>query len=113
MKQNTLIALFAALGALIAFSGCKKEEDEVGTANLEFEYKVGSQDFVYNQTYTINGVAVSFETVQFYAGGVELHPELGEHTHFDNYLLVKPAGGEYKLGDLQKGHYHELKFFVG
>lgn len=113
MKRTTLFPLLVALVAVMTVFGCKKDEDTVGEVSLEFEYKVGDQAFAYNQNYTIGGTVVSFETVQFYAGGLELHPETGEHTAFDQYLLVKPAAGELKLGELKKGHYHELNFFVG
>ena len=70
--------------------------------------------FKLGDTYDINGTAVSFEIVKFYAAGINFHPEEGDHVKFDDlYLLVDPAEGHHEVGELSKGHYTMLNFKVG
>ncbi|HMQ46945.1 MAG TPA: hypothetical protein PKA00_05600 [Saprospiraceae bacterium] len=112
-----LFLAFLALPALV-ITGCKNEDDTPSETNtevsFEFGYTVNDGDFQVGQVYTIGGTAVQIDVLNFYVGGIELHPEEGEHTHVEGkYLLVKPDVDEYEVTEVKSGHYHEIKFFVG
>lgn len=81
---------------------------------FEFDYTFAGSNFDYNQVYDLNGTAVSFQAVQFYVGGITLHPEEGDAvTANGKYLLVKPNSGAQEAINVEKKHYHMAEFFVG
>jgi hypothetical protein len=80
---------------------------------LNFDYKVGTEDFSYGPTYTINGVAMEFTLVQFYISKVELEGADANYDYPDNYYLVKPNSGPLELGLAGNTTANTLKFNLG
>lgn len=114
-KQPFLLLL--AFGLVTSFYSCDDDDTISKTdsdVSFAFDYSVGNEVFNYNQVYDVNGSKVSFQTVQFYVGGVKLYPEEGDAVTVDGkYLLVKPDNGPQEVVTLEKKHYHMAEFFVG
>lgn len=78
---------------------------------LHLHPKVGSDDFAYNTTYTVNGKAVQFTLAQFYMsglhfGGIDLMLD-------DTYLLVKADQHMYSIGAVRAGQVTSVGFDIG
>lgn len=116
MNFNKLMLGILILALTTTFYSC--DDDDVSRLDsdvaFEFDYSIAGEDFDYNQVYDINGTAVSFQTVQFYVGGIKLHPEEGEAVEVEGkYLLVSPTSGAQAVVNVDKKHYHMAEFFVG
>ncbi|MGH1435128.1 MAG: MbnP family protein [Lewinella sp.] len=114
MNFNKL--MLALLVLSVSLYSC--DDDDVSRLDsdvaFEFDYSFAGSDFDYDQVYDLNGTAVSFQTVQFYVGGITLHPEEGDAVTADGkYLLVKPKSGAQEVMNVDKKHYHMAEFFVG
>lgn len=112
---SKIVFLFAAI-SLISLNSCKR--DKTKTLDLEVNYKVGSESFSYDDTYTIGGTAIKFDLVQFYVSSIALMDDDGTMAMFpDKYLLVKPEMTTYSLGEIPESydsdHAHMLNFNVG
>jgi hypothetical protein len=117
LRQFLPLAIFATV-VLVAFNGCKNDDDEQPDtkANLEFlfNFTVDGQDFVANDVYTVNGTAVSFEIASFYVSGISLEPQDGSgNIAVDKHLLIAPTAGSQAVTELDAGNYDMLKFDVG
>ncbi|MCB0577829.1 MAG: hypothetical protein KDD10_00780 [Phaeodactylibacter sp.] len=120
MKSFKLF-LFVSFGiTALLFSGCKKEDnpptDEHDHVHMgfEFNYVVDGAAYDTSTVYTINGTAVKFSIANFYLGGITFMSEEGVPTEVkDKYLLVTPTSGMQEVGELEKGHYHMARFFIG
>jgi len=132
MKTTVKISLLAFFALSLILSGCNtdgctdiyavnydaeaKNEDnscEYPDLMVGFDYKVGDEDFAYNQVYTINGTAVSFSLAQFYISGVRMMgPDLTYDVD-DSYALVTPDGGMYNIGAGKVTHTHMMRFNLG
>jgi len=115
LKQSFLLLL--AFGLVTSFYSCddddtiSKTESDVSFA---FDYSMGEEEFAYDQVFDLDGTKVSFQAVQFYVGGIKLHPEEGDAVYVDGkYLLVKPNSGPQEIVTLEKKHYHMAEFFIG
>jgi hypothetical protein len=112
---SSKIAFLFAIISIVSLSSCNK--DKTKTLDLEINYKVGSEAFSYDNTYTIGGTAIKFDLVQFYVSGIKLMDEEGGmHNYADQYLLVKPTQTTYSLGEVPENfgsHLHMLNFNVG
>lgn len=114
MKIHFLNIAMAITALTFTMTSCNK--DDYYNLDLEIDYKVGAESFVYDQVYTINGTAVKFSLVQFYVSGIHIEDHDGAKVNFDKYLLVKPSQTNYELGPIAKdfgSHLHELNFNVG
>ena len=117
MRFNQLLLCALLLISSVAFHAC--DDDDATTrldsdVSVEFDYSFNGEEFTYDQVYDVNGTAVTFQTVQFYVGGIVLHPEDGEMVNVtDKYLLVKPTSGAQDVVNVDKKHYHMAEFFVG
>ncbi|MEO0899056.1 MAG: MbnP family protein [Bacteroidota bacterium] len=79
---------------------------------LGMNINIGTEALVYNNVYTIGGVAVSFSNVSFYVSNPRVMTDgVGDQT--GKYLLVKAGEAEYDLGEITAGHKHMLMFEVG
>lgn len=110
------IAFLFAVLSIITLSSCNKDKSK--TLDLEINYKVGSESFSYDNTYTIGGTAIKFDLVQFYASSIALMDDEGAMAMFsDKYLLVKPGTTTYSLGEIpesyESNHAHMLNFNLG
>ena len=93
MKFNQLILGLSFVAVLMTFNSCGDDDATRLDSDLsfQFDYSFGDEEFNYNEVYDLNGTAVSFQTVQFYVGGIKLHPEEGDALDVEGkYLLVKP-----------------------
>ncbi|MEZ4825922.1 MAG: MbnP family protein [Bacteroidia bacterium] len=135
MKNITIFKIALAVLAFISLtfsSGCKEEgctdplaanynpdaKESDGNCvfpmlTLHFHSMVGDEAFAYNTTYTVNGVAMSFSTAQFYVSGVRVGGDGVFDTNEDKYLLVKADQSVYEVGEITTGHKHMLMFNVG
>lgn len=135
MKNINFFKLAIAIIALITLtftSGCKekgctdplaanynpdaKESDGncvFPSLSLHFHSFVGDQPFAFNTVYTIDGLAVSFTTAQFYVSGVQVGGDGSFDTNEDTYLLVTADKSVYEIGEITAGHKHMLMFNVG
>ncbi|MEZ4772115.1 MAG: MbnP family protein [Bacteroidia bacterium] len=80
---------------------------------LHFHSLIGDEVFSYNTVYTINNVAVTFTTAQFYVSGIQVGGDGVFDTNPDKYLLVKANQSVYEVGEITTGHKHMLMFNVG
>jgi len=117
MKDFKFFFLFAAM-AVLGFTACDdddtKMDAEEGALSMMFEYAVDGESFDTSTIYEINGTAVKFSIANFYVGGIELMPEEGDPIAVDGkYLLVTPTAGMQEVTNVNTGHYHMAKFFVG
>jgi len=108
----------AAFALVFSMGSCKKDEDDKDTdLSMHLHYKVGSENFAYDQVYTIDGVAVKFSLAQFYISGVNIMDDDNNMHSFENlYILAKPSQMDYALGTVPASfgnHLHMLKFNVG
>ncbi len=117
MKFNKFILGICALALLTVFSSCDDDDNVTrldSDVSFQFDYSFADQEFAYDQVFDLGGTAVSFQTVQFYVGGIKLHPEEGDAISLeDKYLLVKPTSGAQEITTLDKKHYHMGEFFIG
>lgn len=116
MKFNQLIFGLLFVAVLMTFNSCDDDDATRLDSDLsfQFDYSFADEEFNYNQVYDLNGTAVSFQTVQFYVGGIKLHPEEGDALDVEGkYLLVKPSSGAQEVVTVDKKHYHMAEFFVG
>lgn len=102
----------------INFNAEAEEDDgscEYPTVMAGFTYKVGDADFAYDQTYTVDGLAVEFSLLHFYVSSIKLMEMDGsELSSFpDKYLLVKPGEGMYMIGESKNAHAHMMTFDIG
>ncbi len=116
MKTISKIAFALILFSIFTLSSCNKDKSK--TVDLQFNYKVGSEAFSYDQTYTIGGTAIKFDLVQFYVSGISVEDHDGNLGSFETeYLLVKPGASTHSLGLLSESfeddHVHYLNFNVG
>ena len=119
MRSNKILFLTIFSLIAIAFSACNNDdeqptpEDKV-MAGFEFDYVVNGEAYDTSKVYTINGTAVQFSIANFYVGGITFMSEEGVPTEVaDKYLLVTPEAGMQEVGELEKGHYHMVQFFIG
>lgn len=110
----------AAFALVFSMGSCKKDEEDTATdtdLSMHLHYKVGTEDFAYDQVYTIDGVAVKFTLAQFYVSGINIMNDDGEMHSFDDlFLLAKPSQMDYALGTVPASfgdHLHMLNFNVG
>ncbi|MCB0546692.1 MAG: hypothetical protein KDD19_03840 [Phaeodactylibacter sp.] len=119
MRSNKIffLALFSILA--ITFTACKNDSeeptpDEKVMVGFEFDYLVDGEAYDTSKVYTINGTAVKFSIANFYVGGITFMTEEGVPTEVkDKYLLVTPTSGMQEVSELEKGHYHMARFFIG
>ncbi len=113
MKIKNLTLLIALLGAVLFFEACD-DDDGIATTDLSFSYKIGNQDFNLGEIYDINGVAVSFETANFYVSGISLLNNNGEDTPIDGKtLLITPDDNVQLLDELNRNLFTRIKFDIG
>ncbi|WCL81407.1 hypothetical protein PPO43_15635 [Saprospira sp. CCB-QB6] len=109
----------AAFALVFSMGSCKKDEETATDTDLSMHlhYKVGTEDFAYDQVYTIDGVAVKFTLAQFYISGVNIMDDDNNmHSFEDLYILAKPSQMDYALGTIPASfgdHLHMLKFNIG
>ena len=116
MNFKQLFPLVLLALSIAALSGCKNEDDDSDTvANVafSFDFSVDGEDFVANDVYTINGVAVSFEIAQFYVSGITFMPEDGDPVSVDKHMLVTPTSASEAITELNKGKYQTITFDIG
>lgn len=129
--KNTIL-IFTLISSLFVFNSCKDntgcsdvaavnfdadaEEDDGSctypSVSVDINHKVGTEDFVEESEYTINGVKMRIDRVQYYLA--ELNVTGDNPTEFtDKILLVDPETVNYTLGDAKVGHAHMIRFNVG
>lgn len=119
MKPNKIF--FLSLFSLIAisFTACNNDDEQPAPdtkemVGFEFNYVVDGEAYDTSKVYTINGTAVKFSIANFYLGGITFMSEEGVPTEVkDKYLLVTPTSGMQEVGELEEGHYHMARFFIG
>lgn len=130
--RNHLFILLALLTLTFTAQSCKKEgcmdvnsmnydpdakkDDgscEYGHLMLHFHPMAGTQEFAFNQEYTLStGRKVMFTIAQFYTSGFTLKGD--EPLSFpDTYHLITPDQMMYDIGELKSNHYHGIQFNVG
>jgi hypothetical protein len=83
MTRNLLIAILS----ITLFTSCKKEtviSEHDGTASLNFDAVVNSEDFALNKDFTIDGATYNFDHLRYWVS---------------NVVLVSSSGSEYKVPD--------------
>lgn len=115
MKKSFSLLAVLALSSTLFFTACDNGED-ISKVTLHFHPSVGTEDFAFNQTYTINDtLEVQFTLAQFYTHGFNLLNEGGEviESFPDKYFLVKAGQMMYDLGDVPTGKAQTLQFNIG
>lgn len=113
-KSFSLLAVLA-LASTLFFTACDSGE-EVSDVTLHFHPSVGTEDFAFNQTYTLNDtLEVQFTLAQFYTHGFNFLNASGDviESFPDKYFLVKAGQMMYDLGTVPMGEVHSLQFNIG
>ncbi len=115
MYFRNLFFLLLAAATLLNLTSCNDDDDvSMAEVDFHFHYEVNGQDYNPNEIYDVNGAAVRFDVANFYVGGIQLMPEEGDMVAFDGkYLLVTPDVIHQTVGEVDPGHYHMVRFFVG
>ena len=123
---NKILGVTLLLSVFIL--GCKKEKaedpkdqhdhqhsDGTGTVSLATTFKVGTNPYSTDSTYT-NGFGddYKFTFVRIYLSGFNLtdHDSVAQALP-NQYLLVDPQTSSYDLGAMQAGHYHDFNITIG
>jgi len=131
MKKIKILLFLALSVSLFIFQSCDNsgcmdpdslnfdpdatEDDgkcEYPSLDLVFDYKVGNQELVKGNTYTINGTAVSFDFVQFYVHQPRVAKD-GVMERSDETYFISFDNRSLTLDNLTVGHKHMLMFGLG
>ena len=120
MKKYSLLLAIAVL----SFVACDNDDDDDTTPSssteaamgIHFHPKVGMEDLVIGNDYTVNGETISWSMSQFYVSKIKLWKDaLGnEKLSIPNsYYLVKPNHATAGLGNVPVGKYYGIEFYFG
>lgn len=132
---SRIVFFFSCFYILVALSSCGSKkgcmdsyalnfdieaEKENGSCNYPYlqvhlHPKVGSENFAFNQPFSINGVDVKFDVAQFYLTAFEIEAESAadDYALEDVYILVKGDQHVYDLGDGRIGKIKNLAMKLG
>ncbi len=122
---NKLQLIFLAVIAVMVTS-CSDDDttNELGATDLtlHFHPHIDGDDFVIDETYSINGDEIVFNRVQFYVSNIQLKKEDGTIVKFDGntsakeddvFLQVNSSNMMYNIGEVEAGTYKSLNFEIG
>lgn len=122
MKKFNAILLLAAI---VAFSACKKDNDDVnpadkGVLKVEFEHLFGTDEFELNSANyytTAAGEQVKFTTLKYFVSNVVLTKSDGSTwTQPESYYLIDnsdAASTLISIADVPAGDYTGISFMLG
>ena len=80
---------------------------------LNYKLVVGDQAYQDGETYTINGVAVRLDAVNFYASDFVLNADGPIETDSLAVALIKPSQNTYSFAELPSVTINEVRFDIG
>ncbi|MFK7757802.1 MAG: MbnP family protein [Flavobacteriales bacterium] len=123
--MNNFLRLTAlAFLSAIFFSSCEKDDDETQcepaviaekSLSLDFEFNAADAPFQYDEVYTINGIAVSFDEIRFYLSDFVLHDDAENMESIEAFLLLDAGASNntFTIGETELDHIHELHMLLG
>lgn len=114
---------FAALGALVIFSSCEKDDEpqsqeptvQKAPVVLHYDFKYGSDDFNLDQNYTTdNGEIIKFTLATYYLSKPAIMDDADNRTMLDpEYYIVRPDVMMSAMGSIDPGHAHMFNISIG
>lgn len=132
--MKNFINFTLAFTAVVSLNSCSNDEAEAaginGTAQINFDSKVGTADFALNTSFTISGQSYQFDHLRYWISDVKLVSDKNETYALSNsfFLMeetteIKVQEGKYTypakkreaidLKDVPSGSYTKLIFSVG
>ncbi|WP_167341891.1 MbnP family protein [Nonlabens sp. SY33080] len=128
MKLNHI---FSTIALTLILTSCSTDDDSTGDQlegqqgdiTIKFDNAVGSNDFLFNNTYSLsNGDTFQVQTLKYIISNIVLLDEKGNETTIpaiDNIFIVDESqannAGEFNitLNDIDAGNYTQIKFGIG
>lgn len=111
MRTITAILLLTVVATMQW--GCKKNNDNSGTLNLEVRHEFNGSPFAFGTNYTNNlGQVYQFNTANIYLSGFTAKGST-PYTFENTYLSISPDASTYTIDSIPAGDYTGLTFDIG